>query len=105
MNRSTKKNSPLIIIVASTLIVIAIITKVFLISKAIPTSIQIITLVVMLITLISARVWIIKFPDLKKREEQTFTLMKICSICFVSFVIFITLLLLSILVMASLGIK
>jgi len=105
LNKSNKKISPLIVIVASALLVIAVIARAFLLSKAIPTSVQILTLSVMLVTLISARVWIKRVPDLQKREEQTFTMMRICSICFVIFIIFITLLLLSILVMASLGIK
>lgn len=105
LNKSKKKISTLIIIVASTLIVIAVIARAFLLSKAIPTSVQILTLSVMLVTLISARIWIKRVPDLKNREEQTFTMMRISSICFVIFIVFTTLLLLLILVMASLGIK
>ena len=79
-NSSSKKFVSLLAIFILCITVFVLILRTFLFSKLIPISLHITTFVIMFLTYVSARVWIKKVPDIKKRENQFLNMIRICSI-------------------------
>ena len=62
------------------MVLLAFVLRDLLFSRLFPVFMQVVAFIVVLLSYTSAQLWVKKFPDVKKREDQAFTCVRIYSI-------------------------